>query len=53
MKLSIVTTLFSSENYIQEFYERASSVANKIVGDDSGSEHSHESQQPIEWNPTI
>lgn len=34
MKLSIVTTLFSSENYIQEFYERASSVANKIVGDD-------------------
>ena len=33
MKLSIVTTLYQSEEYIQEFYSRASFVANDLVGD--------------------
>jgi len=34
MKLSIVTTLYKSEEYIWEFYERASSAAENLVGDD-------------------
>ena len=34
MKLSIVTTLYRSERYIEEFYRRASAAAREIVGDD-------------------
>jgi putative glycosyltransferase len=34
MKLSIVTTLFCSESYVNEFYQRSKSVAQKLVGDD-------------------
>jgi putative glycosyltransferase len=34
MKLSIVSTLYQSAPYIAEFHQRASSVANKLVGDD-------------------
>ena len=34
MKLSIVATLYHSESYIAEFYQRASSVAQQLVGDD-------------------
>lgn len=33
MKLSIVTTLYQSELYINEFYERASSTAMQLVGE--------------------
>ncbi len=33
MKLSIVTTLFRSEEYVYEFYERSSVVAKEVVGD--------------------
>ena len=33
MKLSIVTTLYQSENYIKEFYERSCSSAEKIFSD--------------------
>ena len=34
MKLSIVTTLYNSENYIIDFHKRASIVAQKIAEDD-------------------
>ena len=34
MKLSIVTTLFSSSDHIVEFYERVSKVAKELVRDD-------------------
>lgn len=34
MKLSIVATLYQSAPYIKEFYERTSSSARKLVGDD-------------------
>ena len=34
MKLSIVTTLYNSEKYVWEFYERASNAAKNLVGDD-------------------
>jgi putative glycosyltransferase len=34
MKLSIVSTLFLSESYINEFYERVSNIATNIVGDE-------------------
>lgn len=34
MKLSIVATLYLSENYIEEFHKRTSAVAKEIAGDD-------------------
>lgn len=34
MKLSVVTTLFLSENYIQEFYERVSKSVSRVIGED-------------------
>lgn len=34
MKLSIVTTLYHSESYIQEFHQRMSAAAAEMVGDD-------------------
>lgn len=34
MKLSIVSTLYQSAPYIAEFHQRASSVANKLFGED-------------------
>ena len=34
MKLSIVTTLYQSAAYIQEFYQRATNVAQELVEDD-------------------
>ena len=34
MKLSIVTTLYCSEPYIEEFYRRASNAAQQLVGND-------------------
>jgi putative glycosyltransferase len=34
VKLSVVATLFKSEAYIEEFYSRISSVAQKVVGED-------------------
>ena len=34
MRLSIVSTLYQSAPYINEFYERASAVARQLVGDD-------------------
>ena len=34
MKLSIVTTLYKSEEYVVEFYERASRAAQNLVGND-------------------
>jgi putative glycosyltransferase len=34
MKLSIVATLYRSESYVNEFYERASSAAKELVGDE-------------------
>jgi len=34
MKLSIVATLYQSEPYINEFYDRASAAARRLVGDD-------------------
>jgi len=34
MKLSIVATLYKSETYILNFYQRASDVAKKLVGED-------------------
>lgn len=34
MKLSIVSTLYQSAPYINEFYARVSKVANKLVGED-------------------
>jgi putative glycosyltransferase len=34
MKLSIVATLFKSAPYLNEFYERSSAAARKLVGDD-------------------
>ncbi|OEU70994.1 MAG: glycosyl transferase [Desulfovibrio sp. S3730MH75] len=34
MKLSIVATLYKSENYIDSFVQRASSAARELVGDD-------------------
>ena len=34
MKLSIVTTLYRSEPYITEFYQRVCAVASQLVGDD-------------------
>ena len=34
MKLSIVTTLYSSENHVCEFYERATKAAINLCGDD-------------------
>jgi putative glycosyltransferase len=34
MKLSIVTTLYQSLNYIKEFYERTTAVAKQQVGED-------------------
>jgi putative glycosyltransferase len=34
MKLSIVTTLYCSEAYIEEFHRRATSTAESLVGDD-------------------
>ena len=34
MKLSIVTTLYNSENYIAEFYNRSCAAAKIIAGDD-------------------
>lgn len=34
MKLSIVATLYQSSSYVLEFYQRASSVAKEMVGDD-------------------
>ena len=34
MKLSIVSTLFISASYIDEFYERSSLVARNLVGED-------------------
>jgi len=34
MKLSIVTTLYMSENYIEEFYERVSKTAKELFNDD-------------------
>lgn len=34
MKLSVVATLYCSAPYIEEFYERASTSAQKLVGDD-------------------
>jgi putative glycosyltransferase len=34
MKLSIVTTLYKSELYVKEFYERSCAVASQLVGDD-------------------
>ncbi len=34
MKLSIVTTLYQSAAYVQEFHQRASAVAQQLVGDD-------------------
>ena len=33
MKLSIVATLYNSEEYLKEFYLRATSVAKKIADD--------------------
>jgi len=33
MKLSIVTTMYQSASYVQEFYERASAAASQVVGD--------------------
>lgn len=33
MKLSIVSTLYQSAPYIEEFYQRATAVATKLVGD--------------------
>lgn len=34
MKLSIVATLYQSASYLDEFHQRASVAANKLVGDD-------------------
>ncbi|RAP37471.1 glycosyl transferase [Legionella quinlivanii] len=34
MKLSIVATLYKSENYINEFYQRATDSARQLAGDD-------------------
>ncbi|WP_026789537.1 glycosyltransferase family 2 protein [Pleomorphomonas oryzae] len=34
MKLSIVATLYKSASYINEFHERATAAANRLVGDD-------------------
>lgn len=34
MKLSIVSTLYNSAAYIEEFYDRASRAATRLVGDD-------------------
>jgi len=34
MKLSIVTTLYQSASYINEFYERTTATAKRVVGDD-------------------
>jgi putative glycosyltransferase len=34
MKLSVVTTLYQSAPYIQEFYERAGAAAQQLAGDD-------------------
>jgi len=34
MKLSIVTTLYSSENHVHEFYERATEAAINLIGED-------------------
>jgi len=34
MKFSIVTTLFQSASYINEFYERTTATAKRLVGDD-------------------
>ena len=34
MKLSIVTTLYSSENHVCEFYERATEAAINLIGED-------------------
>ena len=34
MKLSIVTTLYQSAGYVEEFYTRATNIAKKIVKDD-------------------
>jgi putative glycosyltransferase len=32
MKLSVVTTLYKSENYVKEFFERVSTIAHNLVG---------------------
>lgn len=34
MKLSVVTTIYNSSAYINEFYERSTAAATKVVGDD-------------------
>ena len=34
MKLSIVTTLYKSQEYVEEFYRRSSIAARKLVGED-------------------
>lgn len=34
MKLSIVTTLYQSAPYVEEFYQRATAVAHQLTGDD-------------------
>tara|TARA_B100000989_G_scaffold135539_1_gene100717 strand:+ start:3617 stop:4543 length:927 start_codon:yes stop_codon:yes gene_type:complete len=34
MKLSVVTTLYNSEKYVWEFYERSSNAAKNLVGED-------------------
>lgn len=34
MKFSIVTTLYQSEDYIADFYQRATAAAQAFAGDD-------------------